>query len=167
MKINLKTAMLVIIQVLWLIAISSAADQGPEGKVLIIRDEQMESMTRSRFVDKLDAAFSRDLPEFAAATSEDRRTFLTLAISLAEAKGLKTEQGLASYALALWWLGVDFEEKSKELEALLESGYPEVRKIQAMNEWVNSLIGNPANIAAADEAMRRGLKLTEPWGPPH
>ena len=135
--------------------------------MLIIRNEQMESMSRARFVEKLDTAFSRDIPAFAAASSEDRRTFLTLAISLAETKGLKTEQGLASYALALWWLGVDFEDKSKELEALLESDYPEVRKIQAMNEWVNALIGNPANIAAADEAMRRGLKLTEAWGPPH
>jgi len=40
-----------------------------------------------------------------------------------------TEQGIASYALAVWWLGLDFEEASEALKALLECNYPEVRKV--------------------------------------
>ena len=86
---------------------------------------------------------------------------------LAESKGLKTEQGLASYALAVWWLGVDFEEKSQALQALMQSSYPEVRRFQAMNEWVNAMIGHPESVGAADEALKQGLRLTELWGPPN
>ena len=167
MKINRVMAVLLIAQPSWFLTISSAADQGREVKVLTVRKEQVDAISRVRFVEKLNAAFSRDVPGFAESAPDDRKTFLTLAISLAETKGLKTEQGLASYALALWWLGVDFELKSKELESLLESDCPEVRKIYAMNEWVNAVIGDPKNIAAADEAMRQGVKRTEAWGPPN
>ena len=134
--------------------------------MLIVRKEQMDSMARARFVEKLDIAFSRDIPGFSECEQDERRIFLAETISLGEAIGLRTEQGLASYALALWWLGVDFETKSTELESLMQSDYPEVRKIQAMNEWVNAIIGDPENVAAADEALKQGLKLTEPWGPP-
>jgi hypothetical protein len=138
-----------------------------EIEMLKISKEQSEQMARYIFLDKLVAAFSRDIPSFAACDWEDRKSFLSEAVSLAASKGFKTEQGLASYALAVWWLGVDFENKSKELESLLQSSYPEVRKVQAMNEWVNAMIGNPKSVAAADEALKKGLRLTEPWGPPN
>jgi hypothetical protein len=135
--------------------------------MLKITKEQSDRMTRDMFIRKLIAAFSRDIPSFAACDWEDRDFFLTEAVLLAESKGFQTEQGLASYALAVWWLGVDFEEKSQALQALMQSTYPEVRKVQAMNEWVNAMIGHPESVAAADEALKQGLRLTEPWGPPN
>ena len=58
-------------------------------------------MTRDMFLNKLVAAFSRDIPSFAACDWEDRKFFLTEAVLLAESKGFKTEQGLASYALRM------------------------------------------------------------------
>ena len=47
---------------------------------------------------------------------------------------------------------------------LLLGDYPEVRKIYAMNEWVNAMIDDHKNIAAADEALLQGVKHTEAWG---
>jgi hypothetical protein len=134
--------------------------------MLRITKEQSDWMARDMFIRKLIAAFSRDIPSFAACDWEDREFFLTEAVLLAESKGFQTEQGLASYALAVWWLGVDFEEKSQALQALMQSTYPEVRKVQAMNEWVNAMIGHPESVSAADEALKQGLRLTKPWGPP-
>jgi predicted GNAT superfamily acetyltransferase len=85
-------------------------------------------------------------------------------VSAAQKKGLNTEQGIASYALAVWWLGLNFEAASAKLVALLNTDYPEVRKMHAMNEWVNAAIGAPDNIAAADEKLRQALQSTEAWG---
>ena len=132
--------------------------------MLTVQKDQVVVVSRARLVEKLQTVFSRDVPGFADCTPDDRRNFLALAISLAEIKGLKTEQGLSSYALALWWLGVDFELKSRALEMLLLGDYPEVRKIYAMNEWVNAMIDDHKNIAAADEALLQGVKHTEAWG---
>jgi hypothetical protein len=134
--------------------------------MLVIRQEQIDAMARAIFIRRLYAAFTRDIPSFAVCEPDERSAFISQALSLAETKGFKTEQGFASYALALWWLGVDFEEKSQELEALLKSNYPETRKAYAMNEWVQVLIGDPDNVAAADEALRQGLSRSEAWGPP-
>jgi|GEM_PF-1108267 len=132
-----------------------------------ISKKQSDQTARDIFLQRLVAAFSRDIPSFAAGEWEDRKSFLSEAVLLAESKGFQTEQGLASYALAVWWLGVDFEEKSQALQSLMHSTYPEVRKVQAMNEWVNAMIGHPDSLAAADEALEQGLRLTEPWGPPN
>ena len=134
------------------------------GAVMEFRTEQMDRLAHAVFIEKLDAAFSRDLPDFKEIDRDERHEFLSLAIAFAETKGLRSEQGLASYALALWYLGVDFEEQSKELAALLESSYPEVRKVHAMNEWVEAVTGDPDDITAADKAMKRALELTEAWG---
>ena len=131
-----------------------------------ISKKQSNQTARDIFLQRLVAAFSRDIPSFAACDWEDRKSFLSGAVLLAESKGFQTEQGLASYALAVWWLGVDFEEKSQALQSLMERTYPEVRKVQAMNEWVNAMIGRPESVAAADEALKQGLRLTEPWGSP-
>ena len=128
------------------------------------RTEQMDWLAHAVFIEKLDTAFSRDLPDFKGIDRGERYEFLSLAIAFAETKGLTSEQGLASYALALWYLGVDFEERSKELEALLESSYPEVCKVHAMNEWVEAVMGDPNDITLADKAMKRALELTEAWG---
>ena len=133
--------------------------------MLRIRPEQMDQMARGMFIRKLDAAFTRDIPGFADLDCDDDRTeFLKQSILAAESKGFKTEQGIASYALAVWWLGLDFECASEELKTLLKSDYPEVRKAHAMNEWVQAAIGNPESIAAADEKLKQALAVTEAWG---
>jgi len=129
-----------------------------------IGSKQMNRLAHAAFMEKLDAAFSRDLPDFKEIDRDERHEFLFLAIALAEAKGFESEQGIASYALALWYLGVDFEERSQELESLLKSSYPEVRKVHAMNQWVEVAMGDPGDMPAADQAMKRAIELTEAWG---
>jgi len=124
----------------------------------------MNDVAHAAFLEKLDATFLRDLEDYNEINVEERHEFLVAATELAERKGLKSEQGIASYALALWYLDLDFEEKSNELESLLVGPFPEVRKIHGMNQWVEAVIGDPDNIAAADEALKRSLNLTEPWG---
>jgi hypothetical protein len=117
-----------------------------------------------RFIEKLHAAFLHDVPGFSDLPENDRYDFLRITTASAEAKGLRTEQGIASYALAVWWLGIDFVARSKELESLLKGSYPEARKVRAMNEWVNSMIGDPDNVAAADEKLKDELAQTETRG---
>ena len=129
-----------------------------------IRSDKIDELARAAFMERLDAAFRRDLQDYMEIDRNERYEFLALAMALAETKGFQTEQGIASYALALWYLGVDFEEKSTALESLLTSIYPEVRKVHAMNKWVEAVIGDPDNIAAADQAMKSALNVTGPWG---
>lgn len=129
-----------------------------------IRTEQMTEVARAAFLERLDDALLRDLTDYYKIGRDQRRQFLAAAVELAEHKGFKSEQGLASYVLALWYLDIDFEDKSVELGAMLASEFPEVRRVHALNQWVESFLGEPDNIAAADEALRNALKLTEPWG---
>lgn len=129
-----------------------------------IRTEKIDEMALAAFIQRLDSAFARDLQDYNDIGRRERYQFLSLAVTLAETKGFVTEQGIASYALALWCLGLDFEEKSDELESLLRSVHPEVCRVHALNKWVQAVIGDPDDIAAADEAMRSALKVTEPWG---
>ncbi|MBJ6750704.1 hypothetical protein [Geomonas anaerohicana] len=129
-----------------------------------IRMEQMNEVARAEFIERLDAALMRDLSDYYKIGRDQRREFLAAAVELAENKGFKSEQGMASYVLALWYLDIDFEEKSTALETLLASPLPEVRRVHALNQWVESFLGDPDNIAAADEALRKSLQLTEPWG---
>lgn len=126
--------------------------------------ETMSEVAHAAFLEKLDSAFLRDLPRYKEIEEDDRVRFIAAAVELAEGKGFKTEQGIASYVLALWYLDADFEERSGELAALLDGDLPEVRKTHAMNRWVETLLGAPDDVAAADEAMKRALRLTEPWG---
>ncbi|GFO64726.1 hypothetical protein [Geomonas paludis] len=129
-----------------------------------IRIEQMNEVARAEFIERLDAALMRDLSDYYKIGRDQRREFLAAAVELAENKGFKSEQGMASYVLALWYLDIDFEEKSTALETLLVSPLPEVRRVHAFNQWVETVLGDPDNIAAADEALTKSLQLTEPWG---
>lgn len=129
-----------------------------------IRSEKIDELARAAFLAKLDAAFSRDLQDYVLIDQAERHQFLTLAMAMAAARGLATEQGIASYALALWYLGADFEQMSDELQTLLTGPLPEVRKVHAMNKWVETVIGDPENLTAADQALSQALKLSEPWG---
>jgi hypothetical protein len=132
--------------------------------MLNITQEQLDHLAYARIVRKLDAALSRDVPGFADLSAADRAEFFEQSVGAAQKRGLLTEQGIASYVLAVWWLGLDFDRVSQELEALLESDYPEVRKVHAMNEWVHAAIGDPDNITAADVKIDEALKATEAWG---
>ncbi|UFS71705.1 hypothetical protein LPW11_05805 [Geomonas sp. RF6] len=132
--------------------------------MLKVHSQQQEQLARAMFIQKMQAAFSRDIPGFADLAEQDRKEFLDESMSAAEAIGLITEQGMASYALAVWWLGPDFETVSEELQALLGSSYPETRKVHAMNEWVHEMIGNPDDIAAADRKLKEAFGRTEAWG---
>jgi hypothetical protein len=126
--------------------------------------EMMNDVARAAFLEKLDAALLRDLAGYREIDRGQRREFLAAAMELAQEKGFQSEQGIASYTLALWYLDIDFEEKSRELASLLTSTLPEVRRVHALNQWVEAQLGDPDNIAAADEAVRRSLKLTQAWG---
>ncbi|GAW67096.1 hypothetical protein GPEL0_01r2749 [Geoanaerobacter pelophilus] len=132
-----------------------------------IRSDKIDELARAAFLAKLDAAFSRDLQDYVLIDQSERHQFLYLAMAMAGARGLVTEQGIASYALALWYLGADFEEKSDELQALLAGSLPEVRKVHAMNKWVETLIGDPENTASADKVLLQALKLSAPWARSH
>lgn len=129
-----------------------------------IRREVMDEVAQAAFLEKLDALFCRDLADYREIASGERLEFMSAAIALAGTKGFKTEQGIASYALALWYLGGGFEERSEALASLLKGPYHEVRRIHAMNCWVDCVTADPDNIEAADEAIKESLKLTAPWG---
>ena len=132
--------------------------------MLKVGSQQMDQTARAMFVEKVDAAFLRDVPRFADLDKSDRNDFILQSMAAAEGTGLRTEQGIASYILAVWWLGLNFESASEVLKKLIKSEYPEVRKVHAMNEWVNAAIGEPDNIAAADEKLKEALRVTEAWG---
>lgn len=116
------------------------------------------------FVAKLGAEFCKNIPDFSGLEPETRHDFLMGCLSAAKANGLLTEQGVASYALGKWWLGESFEEKSRYLRSLFMSNFPETRKVYAMNEWISAVIGEPENMASADEKLKQGFYRTGAWG---
>ena len=128
-----------------------------------IHSNQMLQITNLRFYQKLEVAFCRDVPDFADLDSGTRHDFLGKCIGTGKAKGLLTEQGVAAYALGVWWLGENFEERSSSLLALLRGDFPEVRKVYAMNEWIGALISSPDDIATADEALKQGYDRSCAW----
>lgn len=129
-----------------------------------IRTERIDAAALVAMVDRLDAAFVRDLSDYHRIEPDQRREFLAAAVELALIKGFTSDQGIASYVLALWYLDIDFEEKSEALQSLLASPLPEVRRVHAMNRWVEAILRQPDDTTAADEAMRDSLKLTAPRG---
>jgi hypothetical protein len=135
-----------------------------EQKMLKVTQQRMGQMAREMFLDKMNRQFLKSVPPYAELPDDLRKDFLRSSIPMAEEKGLTTEQGIVSYALAVLYLGPDFEKASKELQALLASDYPEVRKVHAMNEWVQTMIGHPGNVAAADQKLKQALEVSKPWG---
>jgi len=129
-----------------------------------LKKKQITVMGQVIFLEKLEHVFCRDINEFTELTEEDRAEFLVACLFSAQSLELNSEQGIASYALAAWWLGVGFEEKSKYLIALFNSKFPEIRKVYAMNEWVHIMIGNPEQLAAADQQLKQAFYRTAAWG---
>ena len=133
-------------------------------KIMQLSKKQITIMGQATFIKKLEHAFCRDITEFAELGSDERAEFLVTCLFMAESRGLITEQGIASYSLVAWWLGIGFEEKSKYLISLFKSKFPEVRKVYAMNEWGHIMIGNPNNLTAADEKLKQSFYRTKAWG---
>ena len=129
-----------------------------------LRLNQAEVIVSSKYIEKLDVAFRRDISDFSSLDTESQQSFLVGSFISAKSKGFVTEQGWASYALGVWWLGDSFEQKSRILSSLLKSNYPEVRKVCAMNEWVGAMIDAPEDIAAADEKLKQEFYRTSAWG---
>jgi hypothetical protein len=125
-----------------------------------LHQDQAQRVAQAIFMEKLERVFCRDLPVFRRMSPEARSGFLGACMYNAESRGLVTEQGIASYILAAWFLDIGFEEKSRYLMALLAGHFPEVRKAYAMNEWVHAIIGEPENIAAADEKLKQAFYRT-------
>ncbi len=121
-----------------------------------ISENQMQQLARAMFTRKLAGAMGRAVPEFAHLSTESRAEFLDACQGAATARGLLTELGIIGamrYAYCT-------------LRLLLDSGVPEVRKVHAMNEWVHVLLGEPGNLAAADEALKSAFYRTGAWGAP-
>lgn len=129
-----------------------------------VSEKQIRQVAQAMLTQKLGGAMRRALPEFDELSPQSRAGFLDACQRAAAARGLLTEQGIAAYALAAWFLEPGFEAKSPYLMALLDSGFPEVRKVHAMNEWLHVLLGEPGNPAAADEALKAAFYRTGAWG---
>ncbi len=132
--------------------------------MLQISAEQISLMEKMALVATIDKALGRQYADFAERPDEERIAFLVESMTSAAQYHLLSEQGVGSYALAAYWLGVGFERQSAHLRALLNSTFPEVRKVYAMNEWVHTLLGEPENIAIADEHLKQAFYRTAAWG---
>lgn len=132
--------------------------------MLQISAEQISLMEKMGLIAKLDKSLGRQYAAFAALPDEERIAFLVDSTSSAAQLNLRSEQGIASYVLAAYWLDVGFERQSRHLQALLGSSFPEVRRVYAMNEWVHTLLGEPENMALAEEQMKQAFYRTVAWG---
>lgn len=132
--------------------------------MLQISAEQISLMEKMALIAKIDKSLGRQYADFAMLPDEERGAFLVKSLTSAEQFNFRSEQGVGSYALAAYWLGVGFERQSRHLQALLNSSFPEVRKVYAMNEWVHTLLGEPENMALADEHLKEAFYRTAAWG---
>ncbi len=128
-----------------------------------IKQAQLEQIANAKFRERLDRSLQRTLQEYRRAGTGLRSDFLELSIDAARGAGLHTEQGIASYALGAWYFEPGFESRSRLLAALLASTLPELRKVHALNDWVHAAIGNPADVAGADDNLRRAFERTHAW----
>lgn len=132
--------------------------------MLKISAAQIHLLGKMALIEKLDDALCRQYPPFSELTDEERVDFVAKSLAAAEQLGLQTEQGVASYTLAAYWLGIGFETRSLHLQALLKHDLPEIRKVHAMNEWAHTILGAPDDVEAADEAMKQAFYKTDAWG---
>lgn len=132
--------------------------------MLQISAEQISLLEKMALVEKIDKALGRQYADFAALPDEERIAFVVDSMTSAAQYQLRSEQGVGSYALAAYWLGIGFEGQSAHLQALLNSTFPEVRKVYAMNEWVHTLLGAPEDMARADEELKQAFHRTAAWG---
>ena len=129
-----------------------------------ISQKQFDRIAHTALLDKLERGFRTTVPNADLLASAPLREFFESCLSDAAALGLHSEQGVASYALAAWFLEPGFVDRSRYLRPLLASAYPEVRKVYALNEWVHALLGQPQDADGADQALRQAFYSTAPWG---
>ena len=129
-----------------------------------ISQAQLDAIARNALLDKLERGFRASVPDADLLESPPLHDFLVACEQDAQALGLSSEQGIASYALAAWFLGPGFVDRSRYLRQLLASPYPEVRKVHALNEWVHALLGKPQDEEGADLALRQAFFSTAAWG---
>ena len=129
-----------------------------------ITTQQFDRMVADHWRQRVDRALHKAVPEYRTASQALRDDFLTLAIDDAGRAGFATEQGVAGYVLGAWYLEPGFEDRSRLLAALFNSGIPEFRRLHAMNAWVRATIGKPADPAGADDALRKAFDMTHAWG---
>ena len=125
---------------------------------------QCDELGAINFVEKLCAEMARAIPAFHRMVPAAQREFVVQNMREAGRMGMVTEQGVAAYVLAVWWLGAGFTAMSSNLGRLLESSYPEVRKVYAMNEWVHASLARPDDFALADERLKSAFYETKAWG---
>ncbi len=124
--------------------------------------DQAARIVQLRFVQQLEAGMARCVPAFGALAPDLRLACLAESLDAASASGLRSEQGLAAYALAAAYLGPGFEQGSPALAALLAGSLPEARRIHALNAWAQAAVGAPENPAQADAALRLALLRSAP-----
>ena len=128
------------------------------------QQEQFDQIALSRLGERIASALGRTVPEYHQASAELRADFLTLAIDEAQSAGFATEQGIAAYVLGAWYLEPGFQSRSALLAGLFASGLPEFRRQYSMNAWLHEAIGHPADVPAADIALRKAFERTHAWG---
>jgi hypothetical protein len=129
-----------------------------------ISTAQFNSMVAGHWRQRVDRALRKAVPEYSQVTQGLRDDFLALAVDGAETAHFVTEQGAVGYVLGAWYLEPGFESRSPLLTALLASELPEFRRLHAMNAWLEATILEPANPAAADDALRKAFDMTHAWG---
>lgn len=125
--------------------------------------DQAKLMAQGQFLTSLENKLCRQIPEFSELSPERRAQFLVSCFRSAQALGLVSQQGIASYTLAAWWLGIGFEQKCDNLQRLFKSQFAEVRKVYAMNEYAHTLIGNPQRLDLADQTLRQAFFRSAAW----
>ncbi|PWC33629.1 hypothetical protein [Azospirillum sp. TSO35-2] len=131
---------------------------------MIIRQDQKTDVAEALFSHKLHRSFLRGLPGFMEWDEDDRLAFVAEGIAQARARNLKTEIGIASYAMAAWWMNFGFDAQSAHLSRVLRSSLPEIRRVHMMNEWVSARLGAPNDAEAADRALGATFWQMAPWG---
>lgn len=132
--------------------------------MLRIDTEQAARIAQQRFVQKLEDALVRSVPEFAQLPPAERLQCLAESLDAAGAAGLRSEQGLAAYVLASAYIGPGFEARSAALRKVLASALPEARRVNAMNAWARAAAGTLQDAAAADAALHTALQRTAALG---
>lgn len=133
--------------------------------MLRIDTEQAARIAQQRFVQQLEAALVRSVPEFAQLPPAERLQCLAESLEAAGSSGLRSEQGLAAYVLAAAYIGPGFEARSLVLRQVLSGPLPEARRVHALNAWVRAAAATPQDNAAADAALHKALQHTAALGP--
>ena len=126
--------------------------------------EQMQRIGNDVFRGRLRSSLAGNDKDFAAMSPEAQKSFVIASHEQASRLGLRTEQGVAAYALGGLWLGVGFETSSPLLQRLLQTPIPEARKVHAMGDWVHDQLGPGSTPQTGDAALRRSFGQTVNWG---